>query len=238
MELKPQDLPEKAIHVWYCDFDLNSKKIDYYNALLSIDEIQKAGRFKFNKDKNCFIITRGILRMLLSSYLKMNPKDLNFKYTSFGKPYLAIENQLKFNVSHSGNMAAFAFYQGREIGVDIEKVKNDFDVLELAQNFFSKTEIVALEKQSIENLPKAFFRCWTRKEAFIKAEGSGLSFPLDKFAVSLDHDIEANLLETQWNTEEKNEWKLFSFIPAAGYVGALAVADANGQISYRNWDAH
>lgn len=237
MELKPQDLPAKKIHVWYCDFDLNRKKIDYYCALLSVDETKKAGRFRFKRDKNCFIITRGILRMLISSYLKTNPEDLNFKYTSFGKPYLAIENQLKFNISHSGNMAVFAFFQGTEIGVDIEKIKNDFNVLELAQNFFSKTEIIALEKQSIESLPKAFFRCWTRKEAFIKAEGSGLSFPLDQFAVSLDHDIEADLLETQWNPEEKNEWQLFSFIPEVGYVGALALADTSGQISYYNWDA-
>lgn len=236
MELKLQDLPEKIIHIWYCDFDQNRAQINYYTSLLSKDEKQKADRFKFKKDEDCYIITRGILRLLIASYLRMNAKDLSFKYTSFGKPYLAIKNELKFNVSHSGNMAAFAFFKGQEIGVDIEKVKNDFDVLELAQNFFSQTEIIALENQPKEELPKAFFRCWTRKEAFIKAEGSGLSFPLDKFEVSLDDDFHAELLETQWNSEEKKEWKLFSFVPATGYIAAVAIAKPNAKIIYRNFD--
>ena len=236
MELKPQDIPDRTIHVWYCDFDFNREKLNYYSSLLSKNEKEKASRFKFKKDEDCYIITRGILRLLLASYLKLEAKDIIFEYTSFGKPYLTFDSLLKFNVSHSGSMAAFAFFKGTEIGVDIEKVKKDFDVLELAQNFFSATEIVALESQPKEELPKAFFRCWTRKEAFIKAEGSGLSFPLDKFAVTLDDDIEAELLETQWNPAEKNEWQLFSFIPAKGYLGALAVANTSAKISYHNWD--
>jgi 4'-phosphopantetheinyl transferase len=236
MELKQRDLPEKTIHVWYCNFDLNRDKVEYYSSLLSEDEKQKASRFKFKKDEVCYIISRGILRLLIGSYLRINPKDLNFKYTSFGKPFLTFENQLKFNVSHSGKMATFAFFQGTEIGVDIERIKDDFDVLELAQNFFSQKEIIALENQSKEELSKAFFRCWTRKEAFIKAEGSGLSFPLDKFAVSLDDDQNADLLETQWNRIEKDIWQLYSFIPAKGYLGAVAIAHSNAQISYHNWD--
>lgn len=238
MNLKHQDLPEKIIYIWYCDFYLNREKIDYYSSLLSQDEKQKSGRFKFKKEADCYIITRGILRLLIASYLKINPKDISFKYTSFGKPLLAFQSSLKFNVSHSGDMAAFAFFQNQEIGVDIEKIKEDFDVLELAQNFFSKREITSLEKQSPEDLPKAFFRCWTRKEAFIKAEGSGLSFPLDKFAVSLDDDHQAELLETQWNPSEKKEWALFSFTPATGYIAAVAVATPNLEITYQNWDRH
>lgn len=224
------------IHVWHCDFDFNREKLDFYSSLLSKNEKEKASRFKFKKDEDCYIITRGILRLLLASYLKLEAKEIIFEYTSFGKPYLAFDSLLKFNVSHSESMAAFAFINGTEIGVDIEKIKNDFNVLELAQNFFSSAEIIALENQPKEELPKAFFRCWTRKEAFIKAEGSGLSFPLDKFAVSLDDDLHAELLETQWNSEEKEEWKLFSFVPAIGYIAAVAVAKPYPEIIYKNFD--
>ena len=230
------NFPASTILVWYCSFETNKKCLQEYFELLSMDEKKKVDRFKFEKDKNCYIITRGILRILLGHYLSIKPNKIIFKYTSFGKPYLTFENSLKFNISHSGDMAVFAFFQNQEIGVDIEKIKEDFDVLELAQNFFSKTEITTLEKQSPEDLPKAFFRCWTRKEAFIKAEGSGLSFPLDKFAVSLDDDHQAELIETQWNPSEKKQWSLFSFTPATGYIAAVAVATPNLEITYQSWD--
>jgi len=231
------ELKEKTIQVWHCNFDFNRDKIDFYTSLLSKDENQRASRFKFKKDKDCYIITRGILRLLLASYLKIEVKEISFKYTSYDKPLLAFESELKFNVSHSGNRAVFAFFKGTEIGVDIEKIKTDFDVLELAQNFFSKTEIASLEKQPKSELARAFFRCWTRKESFIKAEGSGLSFPLDKFTVSLNHDLEADLLETEWNPLEKDQWQLFSFVPFIDYIGAVAVPCSIAKINYFNWDA-
>ncbi len=236
MELKPRVLPEKTIHIWHCNFDYNRDKITKYSALLSKDEQQKASRFKFKKDEDCYIITRGILRLLLASYLKVEVKEIAFKYTSFGKPLLAMESQLKFNVSHSGDLAAFAFCHETEVGIDIEKIKTNFDVLELAQNFFSKNEIIALEKQPKEEQVKAFYRCWTRKESFIKAEGSGLSFPLNKFTVSLNTDYEASLLETHWDSAEKENWRLFSFLPGDSYIGALAVRNKFATINYFNWD--
>lgn len=237
MELERKEFPEKTVHFWYCDFNQNEDKLEFYNSLLSKDEMTRSSKFKFNKDRECYIISRGILRLLLGSYLDIRAKDITFKYTSYGKPELAFESDLKFNISHSGNMAAFAFFRNQEIGVDIEKIKDNFDVLELAQNFFSKKEVTVLEKQPKEDLSRAFFRCWTRKESFIKAEGSGLSFPLDKFAVSLDSDEHAELLETQWDFKEKNEWQLFSFIPAIGYIAAIAVKNEVSNISYHNWDS-
>lgn len=238
MELERKELPEKTIHFWCCDFNQNKDKLESHISLLSKDEKIRSGKFKFDKDRECYIISRGILRLLLGSYLDINPKHIKFKYTSYGKPILDFKNDLKFNISHSGNRAAFAFFKNQEIGVDIEKIKDDFDVLELAQNFFSKKEIEVLERQSKVDLPRAFFRCWTRKESFIKAEGSGLSFPLDKFAVSLENDEEAELLETQWDSKEKDQWQLFSFIPAEGYIAAVAVKQQVTQISYLNWDSN
>lgn len=237
MELKQQELPEQTIHFWYCDFNQNRAKLESYYALLSEDERTRSGRFKFDRDKECYIISRGILRLLLAAYLKQQPQDLNFDYTPFGKPFLSHDNSIKFNISHSANMAVFAFVRNVEIGIDIERIKDDFDPLELAQGFFSKKEIQALEKQSKEDLPGAFFRCWTRKESFIKAEGSGLSFPLDQFAVSLDSDQEAELLDTQWDSKEKDHWQLFSFIPAQAYIAAVAIRSRTQAFYHYNWDA-
>lgn len=237
MEFRRKELSEKKIHFWYCDFAENIDALESYYSLLSSDEKERSRKFKFDKDSNCYIISRGILRFLTGIYLNMNPKNIKFKYTSFGKPLLDFETDLKFNISHSGNMAVFAFFKNQEIGVDIEKIKNDFNVMELAQNFFSKTEIEALERVPKKELSRAFYRCWTRKESFIKAEGTGLSFPLNQFSVSLEDDKHAELLETKWNSKEKKEWQLFSFIPTIGYIAAVALKNSLATISYHNWDS-
>lgn len=221
--------------VWYCTFSKNEPLLPSFKNLLSADEVNRASRFKFQKDRNSFIITRGVLRTLLGSYLEITPSEIRLEYTSYGKPYL-FDSALKFNVSHSGDMAVFAFVLDTEVGVDIERVKNDFDVMELARNFFSKEEIAAMEKIPEAQLTRAFYRCWTRKESFIKAEGSGLSFPLDKFAVSLDHDHQASLIQTQWDFKEKENWSLYSFLPQQEYIGALAIRDNLKGIEYKNWD--
>ncbi len=229
------DLSTKQIHLWCCDLDKNEVRLDEYISLISADEIVRAKKFKFKKDRNCYIISRGILRELLGAYLDENAAKLKFEYTSYGKPYLPNKN-LNFNISHSGDMVVCAFVVGLQIGVDIEKIKQDFDVLELAQKFFSKREIEVLEKQPKEDLARAFYRCWTRKEAFIKAEGSGLSFPLNKFAVSLEDDNQAILLETDWDASEKSHWSLFSFVPEDNYIGALSVRNKLATVKYFNWD--
>lgn len=221
--------------VWYCTFSKNEFLFPSFERLLSPGEIERAGRFKFEKDRNSFVITRGVLRTLLSGYLEIPPSEIRLKYTPYGKPFLPNGN-LKFNVSHSGDMAVFAFVLDTEVGIDIEKVKHDFDVMELARNFFSKYEVAAMENIPETELKRAFYRCWTRKESFIKAEGSGLSFPLDQFAVSLDDDEEASLIHTQWDLHEKDKWSLYSFLPGRHYIGALAIRHQLKGIEYGNWD--
>jgi 4'-phosphopantetheinyl transferase len=133
-------------------------------------------------------------------------------------------------------MIVIAFAQDVEIGIDIEFIKTDFDPLKLAESFFSKNEIIALKAQSKEELGSAFFRCWTRKEFFIKAEGSGLSFPLDKFTVSLDSDHTAELLKTDWDLSEKDKWNLFSFSPSAQYLGAIAARINKLEVTFFEWN--
>ncbi len=232
IKIKPKD-----IHVWYADMNIDKDKQAHYFNLLAPDEKERASKFYFEKDRRKYIVARGILRMLSGSYLKEDPKEVQFVYNEYGKPaYLNYPN-IKFNISHSGEMVVLGFVLDYEFGIDVEIIKNDFDILDIAQNFFSTKEIAALEKlpETIQN--HAFFRCWTRKESFIKAKGSGLSFPLDKFTVSLDHDENAGLLETIWDVSEKDTWNVFSFIPAKGYIAAL-VAKGNVQsVIYTDWDA-
>ncbi len=139
-------------------------------------------------------------------YLDQNPKRIVFEQGQYGKPAFADEKNLKFNISHSGDMIVLGFVKDIEIGVDVEKVKNDFDVMDIANNFFSPKEIASLTALPKDIQSLAFYCCWTRKESIIKAEGSGLSFPLDSFTVSLDDDGRAELLETKWDSSEKLKW--------------------------------
>lgn len=222
--------------VWYLSFDLNIKHILHYRDLLSTDELIRADKFKFQIDSDRYSIARGVLRILLGIYLNEKPRSLQFGYTKYGKPFLKNKSSLNFNLSHSQNGAVFGFVYNSEIGIDIEKIKNNFDVMEIAQNFFSKKEVKALKSFAPKDRYRAFYRCWTRKEAFIKAEGSGLSFPLDGFSVSMDEDKKANLLQTKWNALEKTIWSLFSFSPSDDYIGAIAIRGKVKSAQYFNWD--
>ncbi len=230
------DLPGETIHLWYCSFGSNETHIPNYRSVLSDDELLKAEKFKFRIDRERHIISRGLLRTLLGRYLKKDPRNIRFNYTSYGKPQLPEHGTLHFNVSHSGDRAVFGFVRDSEVGVDVEKIKDDFDVLELASKFFSPLEVELLAKNPGAEMAKAFFRCWTRKESFIKAVGSGLSFPLDSFSVSMDDDLQVNLLETLWDASERHRWKMFSFVPSEGYIGAVAIRNRIDNISYMNLD--
>lgn len=229
------EISQNQVHLWHCRFDANKQCMETFKRILSEDEKQKAGRFKFNIHRERSIISRGVLRTLLGRYLEKKPSELEFGYTAHAKPYLKNEGSLRFNVSHSGNRAVFGFVHGGEIGVDIEKVKSDFEVMDIAQNFFSSDEIRTLQALPEEQKVEGFYRCWTRKEAFIKAKGMGLSFPLTSFSVSLDAD-KAELLRTEWAAAEKKEWKLFTFIPAKNYLVALSVGAGVNSVQVMDWD--
>ena len=234
--VKPLEADE--VHVWSTDFDFLPKEIEYYSSLLSDDEKRRRDKFYFSEDRKGFVISRGILRILSGLYLNKDPKHIIFEFDAYGKPRFDFKTLLRFNISHSGNMVVLGFCKNHEIGVDIEKMKNDFDALGLAKNFFSMKEIASLEDQPDEEQYRAFFRCWTRKESFIKAKGNGLSFPLDSFSVSLDADEKAELLETHWDESERSTWNLFSFLPADGYIGAISVQGHIESISYRDWNSY
>ncbi len=229
-------LEENKVHVWVIKKDSITKFLEYYRDLLSIDEKKKSKTFRFYKDRNTYILARGALRLLLSKYLKIHPKNIIFNYCAFGKPKIKYDCTMKFNVSHSGEMIVIAFCNDYDIGIDVEYIKKDFNVLEIVNNYFSKQEISALHKIPKNQQTEAFFRGWTRKEAFIKAKSQGLSFPLDSFSISMDSDDNAELYETAWDKNEKNLWNIVPFDTYKDYKAAFAVKGKIDAVKYFKFD--
>ena len=227
-------LQKSKITLWTIFRDSETEVEPYINCL-SDAEKNRAGKFRFEKDRLMFILGRGILRQLLGRYTNMLPSEINFSYGEQGKPYLASPDAPYFNISHSGHILVMGFCQEHPLGVDVEEIKTDFDVSPLAEQNFSVKEIEALLSLKKEEQNRGFYRCWTRKESFIKAKGAGLSFPLDAFTVSLDDDDNAEVLETKWNKKEKDAWQLSSFIPSDGYLAAISVQHKNVEIEHQNW---
>jgi len=215
------ELPADEVHVWTAD--LESYAPESLTSLLSTDEAQRAQRFHFNTHRHHFIVARALLRKLLAGYLKTAADEVAFQYGDYGKPSLASATPYKFNLAHSHGRAAYAFSLNRELGIDLELVRADFGGAEVAQRFFSRCEIEILEKLPKALAGQAFFNCWTRKEAYIKAIGEGLSMPLDLFDVSLAPGEPAALLRNQRNAEEVSRWSMQTLAAPDGYVAALVV---------------
>lgn len=238
MWLNPPDnliLSEKEVHVWRADLAIDECAQTSFLELLSPDEKMRAAKFRFPEDLRNFIAARGILRLLLGKYLERNPAAISFHYSKYGKPGIANENSLQFNITHSQNIALFAFTKKIAIGIDVELVNPDIEAKDIAKNFFSINEIRSLLALPEEQQALGFFNCWTRKEAFIKAVGEGLSFPLDKFEVSMEPDKPAKLLATHWEPEAVSKWSLYSLSPAADFVGCLAIEGLPSEVKFWNF---
>jgi len=215
------------IHVWRVSLAQTESCLQNLQQTLSTDERTKADRFRFPKDRSQFIVSRGALRAILSRYLNISSHILRFDYNPYGKPSLTVAqggNTLRFNLSHSRGMALIAITKNRDIGVDLEGINQNFSCLEIAEKFFSP-----LENSVLRSLPEhlqatAFFTCWTRKEAYIKAVGKGLSIPLNQFDVSLAPGEPAALLNVEGNPEEASKWSLIELFPSSDMVAAVAVA--------------
>jgi 4'-phosphopantetheinyl transferase len=196
---------------------------------LSYEERLRASRFCFERDRHRFIVVRARLRHLLASRLGMRPDAVELVYGPRGKPELSrslADADLCFNVSHSEDLAVYAFSRGREVGVDIETVRELRDADEIAARFFSPRENEAYLALDLRDRPAGFFNCWTRKEAFIKALGDGLHYPLDRFDVSLAPGDPARILRVEAVTGEQCGWALHGFMPGPGLAGAIVVRQA------------
>jgi 4'-phosphopantetheinyl transferase len=232
-------LESEDVHVWRAELDQPVEILQALQRLLSPDESERAHRFHFRKHREHFIVARGVLRTLLGNYLRMEPSQLRFSYTAYGKPALAgiREEQppLRFNLSHSGELALYGFTRGREIGLDLEFRREDFASEQIAEHFFSAREVEMLRALPLQLKTEGFFNCWTRKEAYIKAVGLGLSLPLDQFDVSLAPQEPVALLRTGDDESEAARWSLKALTPAEGYSAALAVEGHGWHLKCWGW---
>ena len=223
------DLSNGRVDVWLVHLDQPFSE-DSFSGILSWDELNRAGRFRFNTDRLRFARCRSALRFLLGRYLGVSAAEIRFEYQPAGKPELAAQQNprgLCFNLSHSGRLALIAVSAGRSVGIDIEEVRADTDVPALAEHFFS-----IRERAGLGSLPEclrlaAFYACWTRKESYLKATGAGLSFPLAEFSVSTHPYLRPSLEEIRGNTEAHRQWSLVDLSVANGYRASIAVADSS-----------
>ncbi len=227
---KTLKLTNDKVHVWRASLDLKALRIQNLLQTLSADERARAEQFYFEKDRYHFIVARGLLRVILGRYLKVEPSQLRFCYSLHGKPALTREfggNELCFNISHSHELVLYAIARKREIGIDLERMRAELADEKIAERFFSTREITTLRALPTDMQQEAFFTCWTRKEAYIKARGQGLTLPLDHFDVSLTPGQPAALLSVNGNPQEAFRWSLREINPGHGYIAAIA-AEGHG----------
>jgi 4'-phosphopantetheinyl transferase len=222
----PLSLPQDEVHLWRVDLESIGADEFRWQQVLSADELARAASFHFSRDRQRFVAARAWLRTILAGYLRTDPRSLTFSYSKKEKPSLGPDfagSDVRFNVSHSGGIALLAFTRGREIGVDVELLRRDSDLEGISRRFFSAHEQRQLAALPDEEKIEGFFRCWTRKEAYIKATGDGLSLPLDQFDVSVEPGTSNALLATRPDHLEAGHWLLREVKGGPGYIAALCV---------------
>lgn len=230
-------LPDDEVHVWRVAVDMPSSSMAQLHQALSPDERERADRFHFEMDRRRCVIGRGVLRLLLGQILH-NPADqLRFGCDDFGKPSLIAGQGLpmQFNISHSGDLVLIAIAKGHAVGVDVERIRTNLDLDNIAERFFSANENKMLASLVGPVRYEAFFACWTRKEAYLKARGVGLSLPLDQFDVSFLPGEEPRLLKTRPDPTEALHWTLRTLDLGRDYAAALAVAGSAWKLRCLDW---
>jgi 4'-phosphopantetheinyl transferase len=220
------------VHVWRVPLERTESEIRRAREILSADEILRADRFYFQRDRDSFVAARGTLRELLGGYLKRLPEELDFAYGAYGKPSLrqgSATPSIHFNVSHSHGLALMVFSLGRELGIDVESIRPDIASEEIAERYFSPHEVAELRSLPPALRAEGFFLCWTRKEAYVKALGNGLQIPLKSFQVGLTPNEPEYL-----NSADSERWMLRSLRPAVGFVGAILAEGQDWEL--RCWD--
>jgi 4'-phosphopantetheinyl transferase len=231
-------LSTHQIHIWRASLDLPADLAQHLHATLAADESQRAQRLHFDKDRTHFVAARGILRCILANYLGCAPQQVVFVYGKRGKPALSFEahsSALCFNVSHSHGLALYAIAYQRDVGIDLERVRPNVDYKQIAQRFFSPQEYAILRTLPASEQCHAFFACWTRKEAYIKAQGDGLWQSLDAFSVTLAPHEPAKLIQVDGNPQQAARWSLHNLLPGPDYAAALAAEGHDWQGTCWQW---
>ena len=236
--IAPLRLPEDgAVDVWVIDLRASDQALRATNGLLSQDEIERAQRFRFPEDRRRFVIARATVRQILGRYVQQTPQSILFEYGDYGKPRLASPTaDLRFNTSRSAERALIACTLSRDIGVDIEWIGRELEIDDLAQRFFTAAENIQLQKFPPAERHSAFLRCWTCKEAFVKAVGKGLSLGLDQFDVSAG--IGEPVSPAPIRAFVVNGWSISPFVTDdTDYISALAVEKEETTVRVQEWIA-
>lgn len=226
-------LTEKAIDVWLIPLIQPENSYASLTDLLSSSEQERAARFKFDVHRRRFVVAHAALRSILARYLKTSPANLQFVDNVNGKPKLAAEHAesgARFNLSHSFDSALLAVTQSREIGIDVELVKEDYAFDEVAVRFFTPRELAAFRALPVHLQRQGFFKCWTSKEAFLKAKGTGLSGKLDEVEITLSGEqrvlIDASV----------PGWTLSELSPGNNYEAAVVIEGGSLPINCYRWE--
>ena len=231
-------LQDREVHVWRLNLNGRESYVRELRHTLSSDEKDRAEKFRFDRDRTSYIVRHSVLRSILSLYTNTAPKQLKFFEGSHGKPEITLspdQSTVRFNLSDSRDAALIAVTRGRQIGIDIEYIQKDFEWKEIVDRFFSPREVAMIQAFPAELREEAFFRCWTRKEAYIKARGQGLSIPLNQFDVSVVPGEPPRLSFPNNDAPDSTRWFFQELAPCPNYVAALAVEGDNCDLKTWEW---
>jgi 4'-phosphopantetheinyl transferase len=233
-------LASDEVHSWCASLDVPPETSARLYATLTPDERSRSARFQFERDRQRFIVARGVLRDLLGRYLQTQPSRIDFVYNPFGKPDLGPEfaNRVTFNLSHAADLALIAIAADSDVGVDLEYIRAQSDYAEIARRFFSAAEVDHLNALPSHLYVEAFFSCWTKKEAYMKACGEGLAIPLNSFSVPVTTDpahTPEDLSVASKDLVPARRWSLYTLRPAPGYAGALAIEGTGWRLRQWQW---
>jgi 4'-phosphopantetheinyl transferase len=225
------ELQGRDIHVWTLRTAASRNVIAEFEGILAPDEKRRAAQFRLGRPRESYILTRAILRYLLGSYLGQRPASIQLEYRANGKPALVPDAGIRFNVTHSGDMAALALTNCCDIGIDLEQLRPLPEFDQIAASFFCSEEIAEINLPSGEERERAFFNCWTRKEAYVKASGVGLSRPLKSFRVTVKASTPVRLVFLDDEINASRSWTLHDLQLGSDYASAIAYSDRQRPLS-------
>ena len=234
-------LEDDDVHVWSALLDISEENVQYFLQLLDLEEQTRANSFFFELDRTRFIASHGLLRIILSSYVNIEPDKLHFSYNSQGKPYLVEtfqDKKLQFNMSHSQAFALYAVTFNRQVGVDLEHIYLIAEIDLLANHILTEREKGEWRKYPANERLEILFRYWACKEAYVKATGEGLALPLEKIHISLMPGSEAGLIRSDHSIREESRWSLQELHPVPGFAAALVVEGFDYRLNSWQWPHH
>ena len=223
-------LSSDELHLWYANLNWSRVQREDMEEILSDDERARANRFAFERDRQRFVVSHGLLRRILEGYMRVPASSLHFRYTEKGKPELP-GGELRFSLSHSSEMVVLAFTRSSQVGVDVEDASRSLDTEQIAKSHFSRREYQAFSAIPSSFKLEVFLNCWTRKEAYLKAVGVGLSLPLNSVEVTLKPCEEPGILAVHGDGKSAASWSLYNLNLPSGYIGAVAIDGLMSRIS-------